>query len=77
MKIGYCRCTIDQNTARQEQILKNLGCERIYTDMISGKNRDRPGMQEMMGYIRVLAPGGNGQKVPGETGQYAPDETGQ
>jgi DNA invertase Pin-like site-specific DNA recombinase len=53
MKIGYCRCsTIDQNTARQEKILKDLGCEKIYTDMISGKNRDRPGLQQMMSYIR-------------------------
>lgn len=53
MKIGYCRCsTVDQNTARQEKILKDLGCEKIYTDMISGKNRDRPGLQQMMSYIR-------------------------
>ena len=53
MKIGYCRCsTVDQNTARQEKILKELGCEKIYTDMVSGKNRDRPGLQEMMNYIR-------------------------
>lgn len=53
MKIGYCRCsTVDQNTARQEKILKELGCEKIYTDMVSGKNRDRPGLQEMINYIR-------------------------
>ena len=53
MKIGYCRCsTVDQNMARQEKILKELGCEKIYTDMVSGKNRDRPGLQEMMNYIR-------------------------
>ena len=53
MKIGYCRCsTIDQNTARQEKILKDLGCEKIYTDMVSGKSRDRPGLQEMLSFIR-------------------------
>lgn len=53
MKIGYCRCsTVDQNTARQEKILKDLGCEKIYTDMVSGKSRDRPGLQEMLSFIR-------------------------
>ncbi len=37
MKVGYVRCSsADQNPARQEQILKDLGCEKVFSDMLSG-----------------------------------------
>lgn len=53
MKIGYVRCsTIDQNPARQEQILKDFGCEKVFSDMLSGKNTDRPGLQAMLEFVR-------------------------
>lgn len=53
MKIGYYRCsTADQNPARQEQILHDIGCEKVFSDMLSGKDRNRPGLHEMLGYIR-------------------------
>lgn len=53
MKIGYVRCsTHDQNPARQEAILRESGCERVYTDMLSGKNTERPGLQEMLNFVR-------------------------
>ena len=53
MKIGYYRCsTTDQNPARQEQILHDIGCEKVFSDMLSGKDRNRPGLQEMLGYVR-------------------------
>lgn len=53
MKVGYARCsTIDQNPARQEAILKDFGCEKIYLDMLSGKNTNRPRLQEMISYVR-------------------------
>lgn len=53
MKIGYYRCsTADQNPARQEQILHDIGCEKVFSDMLSGKDRNRPGLQEMLGYVR-------------------------
>ena len=52
-KIGYVRCSsADQNPARQEDILKNSGCERVFSDMLSGKDTNRPGLQAMMDYIR-------------------------
>ncbi len=53
MRIGYARCSsIDQNPARQEQILKDAKCERIYLDMLSGKSMDRPQLQEMLQFMR-------------------------
>ena len=53
MKIGYVRVsTEEQNTARQDELMKELGVERIYTDKASGKNKARPGLEEMMNFIR-------------------------
>lgn len=52
-KIGYVRCSsADQNPARQEQLLQEKGCEKVFTDMLSGKDRNRPGLQAMLEYIR-------------------------
>ena len=49
MIIGYARVsTKEQNLARQLEALKNAGCEKIYTDKISGKNFDRPDYQRMI-----------------------------
>ena len=53
MKIGYYRCsTTEQNPDRQIKILNDLGCEKIFSDMLSGKDRNRPGLVEMMNYVR-------------------------
>ena len=53
MRIGYVRVsTEEQNTARQDTLMKELDVERVYTDKISGKKKDRPGMDEMMNFIR-------------------------
>ncbi len=52
-KIGYVRVsTVDQNTARQEVLMKELGVEKIYIDKVSGKNKDRKQLTEMLNYIR-------------------------
>ena len=52
-KIGYARCsTVDQNPARQEEILKEAGCEKVFLDMLSGKDRNRPELQKMLEYVR-------------------------
>ena len=41
MKIGYIRIsTAEQNTARQEALMKELGVEQVYIDKMSGKNTD-------------------------------------
>lgn len=53
MKIGYVRVsTKEQNTARQEELMKSLGVDKIYIDKVSGKNMDRPALQEMMKFAR-------------------------
>jgi len=53
MTIGYIRIsTVDQNTARQEELMKKLGVEQIFIDRMSGKNTDRPELKRMMGFVR-------------------------
>lgn len=53
LKIGYIRIsTTDQNTARQEVLMKELGVEQVYIDRMSGKNTDRPELKRMMNYVR-------------------------
>ena len=52
-KIGYIRVsTEEQETARQEQIMRDYGVEKIYSEKLSGKNTDRPKFKEMMSYLR-------------------------
>lgn len=52
-KIGYVRVSTEhQETARQEQIMKDFGVERIYSEKLSGKNTDRPQFNEMINYLR-------------------------
>ena len=53
MKIGYIRIsTTDQNTARQEVLMQELGVEQVYIDRMSGKNTDRPELKRMLGFVR-------------------------
>ena len=53
MKIGYIRISsVDQNTARQEVLMQELGVDQIFIDRISGKNIDRPGLKRMMTFVR-------------------------
>ncbi len=54
MKIGYVRVsTLEQNTARQEDLMEKLGVERIYIEKVTGRRRDvRPELRNMMDYIR-------------------------
>ena len=43
MKIGYIRVsTEEQNTARQEVLLRELDVDELFIDKASGKNADRP-----------------------------------
>lgn len=53
LKIGYIRVsTVEQNIARQEVIMKKLDVEKIFIDKISGKNKERPMLKEMMDFVR-------------------------
>lgn len=53
MKIGYVRVsTVEQNTARQEVLMEQLKVDKVYIDRCSGKNANRPQLQEMMSFVR-------------------------
>ena len=51
--IGYARVsTSDQELALQEDALKKIGCQKIFTDHASGAKTDRPGMKQALAYVR-------------------------
>jgi len=53
MLIGYARVsTTDQNLDLQRDALKAAGCERIFTDQISGARGDRVGLAEALSHAR-------------------------
>ena len=53
MKIGYIRVsTQEQNTIRQEAMMKILGVDEIYIDRMSGKNTERPELKRMLSFVR-------------------------
>ena len=53
LKIGYIRVsTEDQNTARQEVLLQELGVDELFIDKASGKSTDRSELTRMMNYVR-------------------------
>ena len=53
MKIGYVRVsTVEQNSARQEVLMQELGVDQVYIDRMSGKSMDRPELKRMMSFVR-------------------------
>lgn len=53
MKFGYVRVsTTEQNTARQEVLMQELGVDKIYIDKLSGSRSDRPELEKMLNYVR-------------------------
>lgn len=53
MKVGYVRIsTKEQNTARQDSLMEQLGVEKVFTDKMSGKNTERPELHRMMDFVR-------------------------
>lgn len=54
MKVGYVRVsTAEQNTARQEVLMEQLGAEKMYIDKMSGKTTDRPQLKSMLSFVRT------------------------
>ena len=53
MLIGYARVsTQDQHLSAQTDALKKAGCEKIYTDQVSGASRERPGLSQALEILR-------------------------
>ena len=53
MKVAYIRVsTEDQNTARQEEAIRNFGVEKAFIEKVSGKNMERPQLKVMLDYVR-------------------------
>lgn len=44
--------TFDQNLDRQEQQLKEVGCEQIFYEKVTGTKRDRPELNRMLEFLR-------------------------
>lgn len=53
MNIGYARVSTGlQNLDLQEDSLKSFGCEKIFTDYISGAKNKRPGLESAIDFAR-------------------------
>ena len=53
MKLGYARVsTQEQNLSLQLDALKNVGCDKIYQEKISGASADRPELKKLLELIR-------------------------
>ena len=54
MKIGYARIsTKEQKLDLQLDALKKEGCEKIFSDIISGAKKDRPNLDKMLEQLKV------------------------
>ncbi|NSY33366.1 recombinase family protein [Pseudoalteromonas sp. JC28] len=50
---GYARVsTVDQNLDTQIEKLKQSGCQRIFSEKVSGKDTNRPELQMLLGQLR-------------------------
>jgi DNA invertase Pin-like site-specific DNA recombinase len=53
MLIGYARVsTHDQILSLQKDALEKAGCEKIFTDMVSGTKAERKGLTEALSHLR-------------------------
>ncbi|MDR2954636.1 MAG: recombinase family protein [Prevotella sp.] len=53
MTVGYARVsTREQFLENQIHLLKESGCEKVYTDIASGVREDRDGLKKMISYLR-------------------------
>ena len=53
MNVAYVRVsTVEQNEARQVEALEKYGIEKWFIEKKSGKNTDRPKLQEMLAVVR-------------------------
>ncbi|WP_302955063.1 recombinase family protein [Faecalitalea cylindroides] len=54
MRIGYVRVSTEQqHTERQQVILNEMDVDKMFVDRCSGKNMNRPQLQEMLSFSRA------------------------
>jgi DNA invertase Pin-like site-specific DNA recombinase len=54
MLIGYARVsTLEQRLDLQQDALRDAGCERIFTDSVSGAKNERPGLSQALSACRA------------------------
>lgn len=53
MKVGYLRVSKqEQNEALQRDALKEAGCEKYFSDKITGSKFERKGLEELLAFVR-------------------------
>ncbi len=53
MKVAYERVsTTGQSTLRQEVMMQGHNIEKVFSEKVSGKDRDRPQLQKMLDFVR-------------------------
>jgi DNA invertase Pin-like site-specific DNA recombinase len=53
MKIGYIRVSKqEQNEELQKDALKDAGCEKYFSDKITGSKFERKGLEELLAFVR-------------------------
>ncbi len=53
MKVAYERVsTTQQSTLRQEMMLQEHGIEKVFSEKVSGKDRNRPELEKMLSFVR-------------------------
>jgi DNA invertase Pin-like site-specific DNA recombinase len=54
MKIGYIRVSKqEQNEALQRDALKEAGCEKYFSDKMTGSTFERKGLEDTLAFIRL------------------------
>ena len=53
MRVAYERVsTIGQSTLRQDVMMQEHNIEKVFTEKISGKDRNRPELKKMLDFVR-------------------------
>ena len=53
MKVAYERVsTTQQSTLRQDAVMQEHGIEKVFSEKISGKDRNRPELEKMLAFVR-------------------------
>lgn len=54
MRVGYARVSTQEQTLDlQTDALQHAGCDRLYTDKVSGVKARKPEFEQMLSYLRV------------------------